>query len=223
MEDQFIRQSGIVDGNKLSKVNVTLVGAGGIGSVTASFLAKMGVKNFRLYDFDDVEVHNIPNQMFPISSVGQPKVDALAAHMRYMEGEDLFIECFNEKFTTKHRDESGILICAVDSMEAREDIWRAAKLSKSVMHFIDGRMGGWVCHRMYADMVQKEDKKYYESTLFADEEAVALPCTERAIIFNTGAIGSIIADTVAKVVQEHPVQRHVVYDMMNSAMLQMGE
>src|ERR1700748_433265 len=65
--------------------SATIAGCGGIGSFTAFALAKLGVQHFTLIDFDTVDEHNLPNQMFSVASydfadgdVGRLKVDALA-------------------------------------------------------------------------------------------------------------------------------------------------
>ena len=62
-----------------SKFNmpVTIIGAGATGSWLALSLAKLGIEDITVYDFDIVEEHNVPNQAFAISDVGTSKVDAI--------------------------------------------------------------------------------------------------------------------------------------------------
>ncbi len=215
-----MRQAGLVDRKKLQDEKVTLIGAGGIGSVTAAYLVKMGVKNLVVYDFDEVEIHNIPNQMYPKDAVGKPKVEALKEYLEFMEG--VTIEPRAEEFT-KDSNAHGIVVSAVDSMAARKNIWSGVVLNPDVEYFIDGRMGGWVCHRIAIDMMSDGDARYYDTTLFDDDDAQPLPCTERAIIFNTGAIASMIANTIVKKVQDYTIKRHLVYDMRNSVMMDINE
>ena len=57
---------------------VHIVGCGSVGSTVASLLARYGVTQMTLWDFDVVEPKNLANQMFRQKDVGQPKVDALA-------------------------------------------------------------------------------------------------------------------------------------------------
>jgi tRNA A37 threonylcarbamoyladenosine dehydratase len=45
---------------------VTIIGAGATGSWLAIALAKLGIDNISIWDFDKVEEHNIPNQAFGI-------------------------------------------------------------------------------------------------------------------------------------------------------------
>ena len=41
---------------------VTIIGAGATGSWLALMLAKLGIQDITVYDFDVVEEHNVPNQ-----------------------------------------------------------------------------------------------------------------------------------------------------------------
>lgn len=56
---------------------IHIVGCGSVGSTIAENLARCGVKNMVLWDFDTVEAHNIVNQMFRQQDVGKSKVEAL--------------------------------------------------------------------------------------------------------------------------------------------------
>lgn len=56
---------------------IHIVGCGSVGSTIAENLARCGIKNMVLWDFDTVEPHNIVNQMFRQQDVGKSKVEAL--------------------------------------------------------------------------------------------------------------------------------------------------
>lgn len=56
---------------------IHIVGCGSVGSTIAENLARCGVTKMTLWDFDDVEAHNIVNQMFRQQDVGKKKVEAL--------------------------------------------------------------------------------------------------------------------------------------------------
>ena len=45
-------------------IPIHIIGIGGIGSWTAFILAKMGCQDINLYDFDEVEDHNIASQIY---------------------------------------------------------------------------------------------------------------------------------------------------------------
>ncbi len=63
--------------------SVLLVGAGGLGSPLALYLAAAGVGRIGVVDFDDVEESNLQRQVAHGSAaVGHPKLDSIAARMQ---------------------------------------------------------------------------------------------------------------------------------------------
>jgi molybdopterin/thiamine biosynthesis adenylyltransferase len=57
---------------------IAIAGAGGVGGVHLLTLARLGVGNFNISDFDDFEVHNFNRQCGAfISTLGQQKVDVM--------------------------------------------------------------------------------------------------------------------------------------------------
>src|ERR1035438_190396 len=62
---------------KLRAARVLIVGAGGLGSPAALYLAAAGIGTLGLLDFDRVEESNLQRQvLFDTASVGQPKAHA---------------------------------------------------------------------------------------------------------------------------------------------------
>jgi molybdopterin/thiamine biosynthesis adenylyltransferase len=69
--------------DRLRRARVTILGVGGIGSVTAMSLAAAGVGSLRLIDADRVELSNLNRQVLYTSrDVGRLKVEAAAEHLR---------------------------------------------------------------------------------------------------------------------------------------------
>ncbi|OPX86810.1 MAG: putative adenylyltransferase/sulfurtransferase MoeZ [Pelotomaculum sp. PtaB.Bin104] len=62
---------------KLKKGKVAVAGLGGLGSNIAVMLARIGVGQLLLVDFDIVEPSNLNRQSYYISHLGLPKTDAL--------------------------------------------------------------------------------------------------------------------------------------------------
>src|SRR5215813_5940026 len=60
-------------GNK----RIDVIGAGATGSRIVLSLAKLGLENIHVWDFDTVEGHNIANQAYGMGDIGKLKVDAL--------------------------------------------------------------------------------------------------------------------------------------------------
>lgn len=62
---------------KLKKVRVGIAGAGGIGSNVAVSLARSGIGEITIVDFDKVEASNLNRQQYFIDDIGKYKVYAL--------------------------------------------------------------------------------------------------------------------------------------------------
>ena len=67
---------------KLKNASVLLVGAGGLGSPAATYLAAAGVGRIGLVDFDTVEASNLQRQiLYGTSDVGRPKLEAASERL----------------------------------------------------------------------------------------------------------------------------------------------
>ena len=68
---------------KLLNAKVLVIGAGGLGSPVAMYLAAAGVGKIGLLDFDDVDLTNLQRQiMHGTSDVGRPKVESGTDRLR---------------------------------------------------------------------------------------------------------------------------------------------
>ena len=61
----------------LKNTSIHIIGCGAIGSTVAEMLARLGIQNIHLYDFDTVSPHNLTNQMFLERHIGQAKTETL--------------------------------------------------------------------------------------------------------------------------------------------------
>jgi adenylyltransferase/sulfurtransferase len=69
--------------SKLLDAKVLLIGAGGLGSPAALYLAAAGVGTLGIVDFDDVDLSNLQRQILHGESwIGKPKVESAAARIR---------------------------------------------------------------------------------------------------------------------------------------------
>lgn len=168
------RHIGIFDASALS---ATIIGCGGIGSPTALLLAKMGVRHLSLFDFDTVDEINLATQMHRLSDVGRPKVDALADLIE--EFSDTTVETHCRAVTADDAISDYIVISAVDSIAARQQIWRAVR--GRCMYYIDTRMGA---EFLRIHTVGDDDKSYDDMMLTAsDANTIDEPCTARATMY----------------------------------------
>jgi sulfur carrier protein ThiS adenylyltransferase len=66
---------------RLKRGNVGIAGCGGLGSTVAVALARSGVGELALVDFDVVEPSNLNRQQYFVDQIGLPKVEALASNL----------------------------------------------------------------------------------------------------------------------------------------------
>ncbi len=75
--DLYSRSKGLLEVEILSKKHVAIVGLGSFGSQIAIELAKAGVGEFSLFDFDRIELHNIGRHSCTLKDLGRLKTNAI--------------------------------------------------------------------------------------------------------------------------------------------------
>lgn len=122
--DQYLHER-LYRGESFEKLNekvVTIAGCGAIGSWTAIFLGRMGVKNFRLVDKDRIEIHNISTQFFTPQNLGQYKVRALQQELYRLckarcEVHPVILDDANAGSLLSNCD---LVICSFDNQKSRQ-------------------------------------------------------------------------------------------------------
>src|SRR6266481_3535393 len=125
MNARFERQEEFVPQERLANLTVTVIGVGAVGRQVALQLAAIGVRRLQLVDFDTVELTNVTTQGYFADDVGFPKVEATKISARCLSPE-LAIETICDRFRPT-QDYGECLFCCVDSISAREAIWRCVK------------------------------------------------------------------------------------------------
>jgi len=153
----------------------------------------------KVYDFDSVEPHNLPNQGFGLPDLGQNKALVVAEKLRVNYGTE--VKALVERVTEDTEMSTEVVIAAVDSMAARNAIWSSVKRSPKVELFIDGRMGAMYAEVFSVDMTNENSIGGYNDSLFDDSEGYQAPCTEKATIFcaagTAAAMSSFVGDYAA--------------------------
>ncbi|HYB85001.1 MAG TPA: HesA/MoeB/ThiF family protein, partial [archaeon] len=73
---------------KLRDVEVAVIGLGGLGSVSALYLALAGVGKLTLVDMDTVEMNNLHRQvLYSLSDIRYPKVEAAERRIKQINPE----------------------------------------------------------------------------------------------------------------------------------------
>jgi molybdopterin/thiamine biosynthesis adenylyltransferase len=209
----FWRQIDILSPDKVQGFALTLIGTGGIGSITAMILAKMGVRVFDLYDPDTVEDHNLPNQMFANDHIGEKKVNAIADLIKDF-GHNVDVQVFDRKFGNGDIPNQ-VTVSGVDSMESRIEIWDKVKKNPNCNLYIDGRMGAEAFIIYALNPNNQAQIERYEKTLHSDEEAAEEICTAKAIAYNVAGIATVIASIIKKYLNKQEFHNHIIMDTMN--------
>lgn len=152
------------------KDRIHIVGCGSIGATVGENLARLGLKNFVLWDFDIVESHNIANQMFTDEQIGKLKVEALGDIMQSINPEIQKIEIHPDGWKGEKLD--GYVFMCVDSIETRKEIVKANRLNKNLQAVFDFRTGLTDAQHYAADWSQSKHRDNLLASMnFTDEEA----------------------------------------------------
>ena len=134
------RHSGVFDPRAFGKSRIDVIGAGATGSRVVMALAKLGVSNIHVHDFDKVEGHNIANQLFRVKDVGRPKVEALSEIVREATGGAL--TAHPERVKADSLITGEIVFLLTDTMQSRREILEGPLRADSKLRLvIETRMG----------------------------------------------------------------------------------
>jgi len=111
---------------KLNKSNVLVFGLGGVGSFAVEMLARSGVGNFTVVDFDFVSQSNINRQLIALqNTVGKSKADvtkdrilSINPNANVVAINDFYTSSMNDVFA----DEFDFVIDAIDSFNFKIDL-----------------------------------------------------------------------------------------------------
>lgn len=211
--DDIIRHQSIFNGPGF-KTHINIVGLGAVGSKVFAELVRCGIlpEYLHLFDGDDVESHNIPNQAFLPDDVGKPKVVACA---------EMFPNISPNRYGTIHHgmiglDEparkpgekkplvptnplaKGITFLCVDSIKARENIFQKFLHNKLGMSYVfEARMGITHGQTHAFDPSKKEHVELWQTGLLDDESIdaneILSPCGSSLCLgFNTGMTACVM-------------------------------
>jgi molybdopterin/thiamine biosynthesis adenylyltransferase len=214
---EHTRHSGLFSANRLS---VTLIGAGGIGALTALVLAKMGVGYITLFDDDEVDTVNLATQMYRVSDVEKYKVDAVVDQIREYT-DDVEVVGLGERVDRAMWDtddvKAEIIISAVDSIQARTDVWYVVN-GYTWRNYIDARMAAesFQCY-----IVNGDDRSWYEQLLFGqkDENIPDEPCTSKATFYTAALAAAHIGNIVRKIITGQSLPKRIVQDLVSNTLL----
>lgn len=217
IQNDYSRQVNILNPEEFN-TKINIIGAGATGSWVAFSLAKMGLSNLHIYDFDEVGMHNLPNQMFGVRDIDRNKALSIRNIIKLFTG-----------FTVNARNEKvdgsvplqGIVFMLTDTMKSRKDIYnRAIKNNPSIDLLIETRMdlrGG----RIYVvDPKDREQTKMYEQTFYSDDEAEVSACgVSQTVLPSALAITSHAIWKLLNYINGETVYNETILDFSNEIVM----
>jgi ThiF family len=174
---------------------VTIGGAGGIGSWLAVLLARTGAR-ITIYDDDKVMPHNLGGQLFFVNSLGNFKVTEVARLVRMLTGSD--IEAIKRRFESDSMI-TPVCFSAFDNMEARKTMfhrWHSLYKSQKYAIFIDGRL---TMEHFQVFAVMGNDNaaqgRYMTEYLFEDKEVGEENCTMKQTSHSAAMTAAMMVST----------------------------
>ena len=175
MSLDYNRQLELFDPATFNK-EVHVIGAGATGSWLVLILAKLGISNISVYDYDIVEEHNIPNQLYGTNSIGKSKVQELKKIVFQQTG--IRIKTFDKKIQNEEdtRNMKGYVFVLVDSMLFRERIFTYLLNNAQVDMIFETRMGLEHGRIYVVNPKSSKDREKYRQTLYTDEDSAVSAC-----------------------------------------------
>lgn len=228
-KNRFKNQRLLINDDKLAGLRFVVIGAGAIGSSFVIALSKMGARKITVYDFDNLEDHNLANQLYPKSQLGKPKVEALKQYAA--DFGDCEITAINEPWTPDNAIEADVVVSCVDNMAVRKALFEfyvrpfhclGASGSGGIAYFnapllfVDGRMGALVYRAFAVDMASKESVTHYKETLHTQEQGSKERCGQKSIIYTVYGVASMMCDLVKQWIMESDNRpTEIQYDYVN--------
>lgn len=162
--------------DKLNNSTVLIVGLGGIGSTVSEILARLGVGNFILVDFDLIEGSNLTRQSgFKKSDIGRYKVEVVANNIKQISDSEVVVSKTEidsqEKLESFFQDfDFDIAICCSDTPRLKIDYWFDDLCHKYNIPFIVGSYASTVVN--YLHIIPNKTislKQFYDFCLITDE------------------------------------------------------
>jgi len=178
---------------KLSRSKVVVVGLGGLGTISALYLALAGVGHIRLIDQDTVELNNLHRQvLYSVNNLRYPKVEAAADRIRQVNP-DVEVELVSENVRESNVDKllSGVdcIVDGLDNMQTRYLLNRA-----SVRHEIPYVFGAAIGIEGNLSVFSPPETPCLECILPNLDDRYMPTCDVRGVLgATTGIIGSMQA------------------------------
>lgn len=195
---------------------VTIIGCGAIGSFLGLQLAKMGLTQITAYDHDVVSIENMSNQFFRFTDINSNKADALHGLVYSFTNQAIASKPY--KFEPQHASAlAGIVVVAVDSMDARRMIYESIKAKGfAVKYIIDPRMSAEFYTQYTIDPWNEKDQVTYAKVLQSDADSVAERCTAKSTVYTASLAAGMVTKTIKNIMLAQDYPRIINWDISKS-------
>lgn len=182
---------------------IFVYGLGSGGSHLTIALAKTGITNITVYDFDFVELDNIPAQFYTVQQGRTKMLKTLATAENVKNLTNLDIQTENVKIDDNFQPQvirDSIHVLAIDNIETRKLL--ANKLKGFPVHVIDGRIGGFNYELHYFRADNQKQTEDYLKTL--EGSFAELRCGEKCLWALNALTASKTVANIIKLTKEKP-------------------
>ncbi len=214
----FRRQRNVLDPTKINP-HCTILGCGSLGSWTAMILAKLGIINFTLIDFDTVGADNLANQAFRVGDISESKVSATACIIQDNSpiAEELHIIQIDNKIDDIKTpvlsdviNTTDVYFLMTDNVQSREALYDQIPKDKIV---IDARTGSESFTLFTLKKNGKTDEQYKDiAYCFQDGEAEEGDCSVQSVGYSCAAVASMAVNGMIRHLREEPFPLRTVME-----------
>ncbi|MBA4155404.1 HesA/MoeB/ThiF family protein [Flavobacterium sp.] len=185
---------------KLTKSKILVVGAGGLGTVVATYLAAMGIGRIGIVDFDAVAETNLHRQFqYTPNNIGEKKATLLAQKIS-TQNTSILINALSEQLTkenaTRLMANYDIVCDCTDNIFARVLIDKQCNAHQ--LPLVHGAVSDW---QGYVTLFHYKNKFHYSHLIEVEDLLRAQTCVDNGISSPIcGMIGSIMANEALKIV-----------------------
>lgn len=195
--------------------DIHIIGCGAVGSTIAEQLARLGIKEIHLYDFDTVSTHNITNQMFFEQQIGQTKVEALTGLLKLINSDIVVIR--HPEGWKPGTPLAGYVFLAVDNIDTRNEIVKDNFYNPNIKAMFDTRMR-LTDAQHFAAKWTTEGKIFLQNTMnFTREEAaestpISACGTTLSVTPTVRIICSLAVANLINVILNKPITKTILID-----------
>ena len=200
--------------NSLKKKHVMICGVGGVGSFVAEGLARSGIGNITLVDFDKIDASNLNRQLMTNkNNIGEIKVEELKKHLEEISDAnvdiqnifiddnfkldkkyDYVVDCIDSLKSKFHL----VKLCQQNNVKIISSLGSAKRIKpENIKHTTLDKTRNDPLAKAFRNLVKKENYKKKIDVVYVDEAPIEKKPNELgSSIFVVGSVGLYIASIV---------------------------